>query len=292
MVDLHTHSYFSDGYSSPSDVVNNAYNKGVRCLALTDHDTTEGIDEFLKTAETHPDLKPIIGCELSANFNDVNTEKEVHVLALGIKNLPTFNSFVKKTADIRKDGVLKRVELLQNKGFDITKDEVLAINVGTLTNVEIVKAMKKKGLIKTKDDLSDTLNPDSKSPFKKGGYAYYNIYNLFPDISEVIKNINESGAFSVLAHPYRLCLSDNDLLIYIKKLKDYGLCGIECYHSNHSLEETDFYLKIAKDLDLIVTGGSDHHAKEEQKQKEYGMSNKLQMRIPLDIANIFNKENS
>jgi predicted metal-dependent phosphoesterase TrpH len=97
MIDLHTHSNYSDGLYSPTEIVAEAYAKGVRCLALTDHDTCEGIPEFLGACKEYPDLHPIIGCELSARFTD---DVCVHILALNVKNPEILTAFGKKAIGI------------------------------------------------------------------------------------------------------------------------------------------------------------------------------------------------
>jgi predicted metal-dependent phosphoesterase TrpH len=288
MVDLHTHSYFSDGIFSPTEVVEKAYKKGVRILALTDHDTIDGIPEFFEAGKKHTDLKQIVGCEASANFNDYDPEKEVHILALDIKKQERFKDFVRTTQKIREEGVFQRIKLIQKQGYDINKYEVLDKNFGTITNQDIVSVLIKKGIIKDKSDIqADTMSEGSKSPFKKGGFAYYSVYDKFYSSKETLKEIDKADAISSLAHPYRLELSDKDLEDFIKKLKSYGLRGIECYHSNHTLEQTEFYLKLAEKYNLLVSGGSDHHGKPDQIHKEYGMSNRLAREIPLNI-NILN----
>ncbi|MDR0423740.1 MAG: PHP domain-containing protein [Rickettsiales bacterium] len=285
MVDLHTHSYYSDGYFSPREVVERAYKRGVRILSLTDHDTIEGVSEFFEAGKEYSDLKQIVGCETSSNFNEINPESEVHILALGIKKQDKFSKFIKGTQKMRENGVFERIKLIQKQGYDISKYEVMEVCVGTMTNQDIIKAMIQKGLIKNKEDFNtETTNPNVKSPFKKGGFAYYNVYDGFPSTKETIKEISQSGALSVLAHPYRLGLEDKDLDLYVKKLKGYGLDGLECYHSNQTLEQTEYYLKLASKYDLLVSGGSDHHGKMDQIHKEYGMASRLQIEIPKDIS--------
>jgi predicted metal-dependent phosphoesterase TrpH len=274
MVDLHTHRIYSDVNILPEEVVEKAYNNGVRWLALTDHDTLQGIPDFLKAGKKYFDLHCIIGCETSSRFRE---KEEIHVLALKIEEPLKLSKYVKQMADVRFFGVMERIKLLQQHGYKINPDDVLKENVGVITNQDVTRFLIKNNIINNKDEI--------KGWAKKDGIAYYNIYNLFPDVKDTIDAINNSQAISVLAHPYKLNFNDKDLENYIKTLVEYGLQGIECYHSNHTILQTELYLNIAKKFNLIVTGGSDHHGKPEQTHKKFGMSNLLQQKIPENIAN-------
>ncbi|GMO56275.1 MAG: PHP domain-containing protein [Rickettsiales bacterium] len=290
MVDLHNHSVFSDGNYIPADVVEKAYQQGVRVLALTDHDTLQGIPDFLEAAKKFPDLKPIVGCELSANFNEYKENDEIHILALNIKDTTNFDKFIGRTREIRKLLTLERARLMKKKYPQVDIDELLEFNVGTLSNQDIVRYMVDKGIVKDKKELCIPVEGDEDkeiSPFKKGGFAHYNGYFLFPSPADTIKAINESGAVSSLAHPYKLKLDDDGLDKYIKKLADLGLQALEVYHSNQTIEQTELYIKIANKYNLSLTGGSDHHGKPEQLQKEYGWTNKKERKIPTEILNSF-----
>jgi predicted metal-dependent phosphoesterase TrpH len=275
MIDLHTHSVYSDGYFTPEEVVEKAYNKGVRTLALSDHDTLQQVPDFLEAAKKYPALKPIIACETSSRY-ELDDEKEVHILALGVKNLDILEQHIKKARFIRNAAVIERIKLLQQNGYDINFDEVILSCKGTFTNEHIKRILYTKKLV---PDVSEKL-----SFFKSGGIARCCVYPQFPNSKETIEAINASGAISVLAHPYKFELNDEDLTKYVKELTSYGLKGIEAYHSNQTLKETVFYLELAKKFNLFVSGGSDHHGKPEQMHKEYGWSNKLAQKIPEDLA--------
>ncbi|MDR2526474.1 MAG: PHP domain-containing protein [Rickettsiales bacterium] len=276
MVDLHTHSIHSDGRFTPEEVVDKAYNSGVRYLSLTDHDTISGIPEFLEASKKYKDIHPVIGCEVSARLTDVD---EIHILALGIKKLEQFDRFVQRSRYVRGFAVVERIKLLQQSGYNIGYDDILNSEnyKGTLTNEHVRSFIIREKII-TPENFKEL------KPFKNGGCAHLNVYGLFPTIKECLKAIHDAGAIAIMAHPYKVEVRNSILFELIKKMKDDGLDGLECYHSNHTLEQTETYLEFAEKLDMLVTGGSDHHGKEEQEYKEYGMSNKLEQKIPIELV--------
>lgn len=277
MVDLHTHSIFSDGFFTPTELVEKAYNKGVRLLALTDHDTVDGIPEFLKASKKYKDLNAVVGCEVSSNFTD---DSDVHVLALDIKDLEKISKYASKTNDLRRERVKLSIKTLQEMGYDIDYDrDIKKKDFGALTDRDITDILVERGII--------TDRKEAKSLVVKGGAAYHPMYKFFPKVLDTVRTINEAGAISVLAHPHSLKLSDEDLEKYVKNLVDNGLQGIECYHSKSTLEQTEYFLKLAKKFNLIITGGSDHHGKPDETYKDFGMANRLQQKIPNSITEYF-----
>jgi len=280
MIDLHTHSTFSDGLFTPEEIIEKAYKKGVRLLSLTDHDNVNGISDFLKYSKKFKDLNTIIGCEVSSNFNDVS---DVHILALNIKDLKRLSIYSGKTNDIRRERIKSSVKKLKENGYNIDYErDINCTEFKCLTNRNLANILLNKKLVKTFEE--------AKGLILNGGIAYCNFYPLYPKVKDSIDNIISSGAIAVLAHPHRLKLNNEELEKYIKKLVDHGLNGIECYHSTSTLEQTEFFLKLAKKFNLIITGGSDHHGVPEETYKEFGMSNRLQRKIPESIAEQFIKK--
>lgn len=276
---MHTHSIFSDGFFTPTEILEKAYNKGIRMLALTDHDTVDGIPEFLRESKKYAELNVLIGCEVSSKFTD---DADVHVLALNIKDTDKISKYANGTNDLRRERVKQSIKILQNNGYDIDYErDITKKDFGALTDRDITDILINKGIMNDRKE--------AKALVTKGGLAYCPMYSLFPNVIDTVNTINDSGAISVLAHPHTLKLNDEDLIAYIKNLVDNGLQGIECYHSNSTLEQTEFYCKLAKKFNLIITGGSDHHGKPDETHKDFGMSNRLQQKIPDEIMGYFEK---
>lgn len=277
MIDLHTHSIYSDGLFTPSELIKKAYEKGVKVIALTDHDTIDGIPEFLETSDQYDDLKPVIGCEISSRFTE---DSDVHILALNIKDLNKISEYANGTNELRRERIRQSIKTLQKHGYNINYEEdIIKKDYGSLTDRDLTDILLKKGFMNDRKE--------AKALVTKGGIAYHPMYAYFPNVIDSLKTISDSDAISVLAHPHTLKLNDEDLVTYIKNLVDNGLRGIECYHSNSTLEQTEFYKQLAKKFNLIVTGGSDHHGKPDETHKEFGMSNRLQQKIPSEIADLF-----
>jgi predicted metal-dependent phosphoesterase TrpH len=259
MIDLHTHSIFSDGNKTPAELVERANAIGVRTMALTDHDTVDGIPEFLATAKKYPDFRPIIGCEISAG----GEYDPLHILALNIKDVGVIAKYTAKIRKIRLECMKERIGLLQKAGIDITFGEVLKETVGTFTKVDLMRVMIKRRIA---TDVAEC-----KTYFAEGGVANFDNSELFPDRNEIVEAIINAKAIPVLAHPYKLKIDGEKLRNFVKELIGKGLMGIECYHSNHTAEQTQQYLNLAKEFNLIISGGSDYHAKEGE-TKELGFT--------------------
>lgn len=277
MLDLHTHSIFSDGFFTPTELLEKAYSKGIRLLALTDHDTVDGVSEFLEASKKYDDLHILVGCEVSSNFTD---DADVHVLALNIKDKEKISKHANGTNHLRRERIKLSIKTLQDNGYDIDYDrDIKKKDFGALNDRDITDILLNRGIMNNRDE--------AKALVKKGGIAYHPMYKFFSNVIDTINIINGAGAISVLAHPHTLKLNDEDLEKYIKNLVDNGLQGLECYHSNSTLEQTEFYLKLANKFNLIITGGSDHHGKPDETHKDFGISNRLQQKIPGKIAEYF-----
>ena len=264
LIDLHTHTKYSDGDLSPDELVRLAIEKRVDTLAITDHDTIDGIkqidknDPFIK--ETG--IKIINGIELTAKA----PKGRMHILGYGI--------------DLKNKELNKKMEELQNNSIN----SVLSI-------IEQIK--RDYGIIFSYQELKDLVNaphnigrPDIAKLCVKNGYAKtiqeaFDLYlidahqktrenNKGLSHEECIKLILNSGGIPVLAHPHSLELNEKELLLLIKEMINNGLQGIEVYHSNHSEEQTNLYLKIAHKYSLLISGGTDYHGKSVKPDIELG----------------------
>ncbi len=246
--DLHLHSTFSDGSFTPAELVKTAAEKGLTTIALADHDTVEGIPEAIKAGEKY-EVEVIPALEFSAFWN----KAEIHILGYFID----YNSpeLLNKTEEIftarieRARGMVKRLNQL---GIAISFQEVEEIAGDEyIGRPHIARAMMSAGYI---EEMGEAFTDEF---IGNGGKAYLSKYQLTPE--KAISLINRSGGISVLAHPVFINHGEPFDRAGIRKLADAGLAGVEVYHSRHSSETSRYYLEIAEELGLIVTGGSDFH---------------------------------
>lgn len=249
MIDLHTHSTFSDGTKTPTELIEMAHTIGLKAIALTDHDVIDGIEEFQKAAQKYPDLMAINGTELAVHHT-VNIE----ILALGIGDLTPYRHRQNELKDIRSQANEKRLKALQALGLDISWQDVAIDENGKpralIGKPHFAQALFQKGYIRHPDEAySKYLN--------KGCPAYVQRQN--PTLKETIDFIRQTDAFAVLAHPILTGLNNTDLFELLKNLKSMGLQGVEVFHSDQSEEQSKTYFKMTQELNLIATGGSDYH---------------------------------
>ena len=247
MIDLHTHTTFSDGTYSPEEIIKLCHKSNLKAIAITDHDTIDGI-KYARDIAKELNIELIEGIEFSADYKGI----EIHVLGyfLDIENkeLLSLLEDLKISRDKRNKELIKK---LNDIGLDISFEYVKSLsNGGLITKAHFGKAIVKKGYAKTmKEAFSLYLG--------KGKPAY--VSRVLISYKDAIKYILNAGGIPVLAHPMIYKLSDKDLEIAIKDLKDSGLKGIECYYPSNSLSQTNFLLSLAKKYDLKVTAGSDFH---------------------------------
>lgn len=250
MIDLHCHSTASDGTDSPTRIIEKAHEIGLAAIALTDHDVVDGLDEFQAAAAKYPDLWAINGTELAVDCPGASVE----ILALDIKDTAPFRERQKKLIVFRDQALAERLSKLNELGLEITADDVYLKPDGSRRNVvgrpHIAAALLQKGYVATIQEAFERY-------LKRGAAAYVPKRN--PPLRETIEFICRHNAVASLAHPIHTRLDDESLFNLLKKMKDYGLQAMECYHSNHTPADTQKYLQMAKRLGLFATGGSDYH---------------------------------
>lgn len=247
MIDLHSHTTASDGEKTPEELIDLALSKKLSAIAITDHDTISG----LKSAFEYSKDKNIIfvpGVELEADVD----KGQMHILGLFID---FENKELNNMLDKIKQGRINRNNLFLQEfnkmGFEITLEDLQKVSGGKIIGKpHFAKVFLQKNYIHTKSDIFD--NYFNKPPLcliKKTRYT--------PEV--IIKLIKKSNGIAVLAHPQSLKLEDNELEEKIKELISFGLDGLECYHSNQTLEQMQKYKALAKKFNLLVTKGSDYH---------------------------------
>ncbi|MDK2967012.1 MULTISPECIES: PHP domain-containing protein [Lacrimispora] len=246
-VDLHVHSNASDGTLTPAKVVELAAQKGLSAIALTDHDTIEGIPEAQEAAKNLP-LEVIPGIELSC----VYLGEEIHILGLYVDL--SDKEFLAQTDQLKEIRIKRNEEMInrfQKAGIDITLCEVQAGNPDTvITRAHFARILLEKGYVNSMDQA-----------FKKY-LSYTGPYcprkeKITPE--HAIKILGNCGASPILAHPYQYHLGDKKTEELVSYLKELGLHGLEVYHSSNNQYESGKLKKLAKKYQLFPTGGSDFH---------------------------------
>jgi 3',5'-nucleoside bisphosphate phosphatase len=243
--DLQLHSTASDGSDSPSEVVRRAARKGYSAIALTDHDTTEGVPEAAAQA-VKLGLELIPACELST-LDD--SDRQIDILAYGIDvGDEDFQAALNTIRSGRLGRAFLMVQRLNELGHAVSWERVQAIAGGeNIGRPHVARAMVEAGVIASiKDAFTSEFILD-------GGRCYVQRVKITP--AEAIDQIHRAGGVAVAAHPGRTALTDAE----IASLTAAGLDGIEVHYPRHSKAETLRFLELAGRLDLLVTGGSDDH---------------------------------
>lgn len=251
MIDLHTHSCYSDGEYTPNELILKAKREGIKIISITDHDTILGLKNINLSQQEKVGITIIPGIELSVKVN----RGQMHILGYGID---IYNQELnEKIEELKNNSIYSVIAMLVQikKDYNITftTDEILNIlnSKGNIGRPDIAKLCIKHAYSKTvKEAFNKYLEPANQkiSPVKKGISE-----------TECIRLIKGAGGIAVLAHPKTLKCSDKELDSIVKKLKEHGLEGIEAYHSIHSPDEIEKYLELAKKYNLLVSGGSDYH---------------------------------
>lgn len=247
MIDLHTHSTYSDGTYSPQELINMAYEKGLKAIAITDHDTIEGINYAIDISK-ELNIELINGIEFSADYKGI----EIHILGyfLDITNKNLLN-LLKELEKTREKRNLELIKKLNNIGVNISLDYIKSLSsYGLITKAHFATALLNKGYVKSRNEAFSLY-------LGKGKPAY--VQRVLISYEEAINFILDAKGIPVLAHPIIYKLSEKDLNIAVKDLKDKGLCGIECYYPSNTLNQTNFLIELAKKYNLKITGGSDFH---------------------------------
>lgn len=246
-VDLHTHSTRSDGTFTPAQLVQIAIEKGLSAFALTDHDTTIGIEEAMAAAEG-TDVEVIPGIELSTKY----LERDVHIVGLFYDYQdPEFKEAVKEFSDARDIRNRKMCDLMCEAGLPIPYDELVADNPGAvITRANMAKFLLKKGAISKISDAFDKYIGDD---------CPYFIPREKITPQKAVSFLLRFHGIPILAHPFQYNLGDEGLDTLVRELKEVGLMGIEAYYCKHTPEMTEKVKTLAAKYDLLLSGGSDFH---------------------------------
>jgi hypothetical protein len=253
--DLHVHSSASDGRYSPAEIVQKAIDSGLKVIALTDHDTVDGIKPALSAARAFPDLMVIPGVEISTDI----TKGEVHVLGYFIEYTnQSFRTSLEKMRNSRLERARKMVEKLIELGCKIEWERVREIaGEGSIGRPHIAQALLEKGYIGDfKEAFSKYIGHDCP--------AYVEREKLTP--VQAVQLILSVNGLPVLAHP--LTIAEPEAVV--RELKVNGLVGIETYYGDYSANEIDLLLSLARKYNLIPVGGTDYHGVDDKSELMLG----------------------
>jgi len=257
--DLHTHTDRSDGRLSPAQLVQRAVERRLRVLAVTDHDTVEGVDAAVAAAEPH-DLTVLAGAELSVSLDDA----ELHLLAYGFDSgHDGLGERLGAMQEARRHRAWEMVDRLRKQGLEV-EDAALRQQLSTTTapgRPHVAAALVRSGHVDTLDDAFDRY-------LGRDGPGFV-AQPAFP-ADEALSLIHDAGGIGVLAHPGHWTPT-----LHVRRLVAAGLDGIEVYHPSHGSSLRTYYRRMARSYDLLVTGGSDFHghtAREETRLGEIGLN--------------------
>jgi predicted metal-dependent phosphoesterase TrpH len=243
--DLHLHTTASDGRLEPREIVSLAARVGLDVIAVTDHDTIEGVVPALAAAQASPSLTVIPGVEINTDV----PRGEVHILGYFIDYTDKkLAATLQKLRDSRRERAQKMIAKLGKLGMKIDWQRVSElVRGGSVCRPHIAQALFEKGYVGSEKEAFDKY-------IGHDGPAYVERYKLLP--IEVVKLILDAKGLPVLAHPADIAGLDE----LVPKLKAVGLVGLEVYYRDYSSEIVARLAKIAEKYDLIPTGGTDYHA--------------------------------
>lgn len=242
VADLHIHTHFSDSTSPPEEVVYQANRAGLACIAITDHDTVDGVAPTIEAAKKF-EIEVVAGIEMSCQLNS----RDIHMLAYCIDyEDPTLIKLLAKMSDSRKMRMSEMIDRLSAMGHGgIALEEVCALSEDSVGRPHLAQIMIEKGVVKNYREAFDKY-------LAEGQPLFVDKYKQSP--IEAIECIKAAGGIAVLAHPMATLVDE-----LIPQFVEAGLGGLEVFYPHNTQATTDFYARIAKKHNLVATGGSDAH---------------------------------
>lgn len=247
MIDLHAHTSASDGTYSPKELVTLAKSEGIEAIAITDHDTIEGVPEALEAGEKIG-LEVIPGVEISIDHQPGS----MHVLGLFLdienKKLIEYLTVLQTSRSSRNP---KIIEKLNELGLAISMEDVQKISGGgQVGRPHIAAALLKDGYVSSNQQAFDKY-------LKKGAIAYFERSRLTRE--ETVDMIHGAGGLVILAHPNTLGVNGSSFSNLMSELKEVGFDGLEVFYNSHSQSDEDRLMKIVDKNGFIISGGTDFH---------------------------------
>lgn len=247
IADLHTHSTASDGQYTPSELVRLAKEQGIDLLALTDHDTTDGLAELVQTGAKQG-LQVIRGIELSAREYPT-----FHLLGYGIDpDAPTLSALCREMKAGRDARSERIINFLREQGVDIPLAEVEELAGGNIIGrPHFAQVLTRHGYVAD--------NREAFNRYLDTEEFRSRVERPKPFARTCVEAIKAAGGKASLAHPYQIGVDNGTLERIVQELCGWGLDAIECYYPRHTSEQRSFYLHLTQKYQLHITGGSDFH---------------------------------
>lgn len=257
-VDLHTHTLISDGTFSPEQLVQAAVDLKIDLLAITDHDTMDGLERaqryVLEQVQT-PDIKIVLGVEISSQWSRPNTKKSygVHIVALNMQDETPIKAMLENQKKIRAERAKVICGLLEKCiGFDIYPDVVAKVDghADRVTRTHIAKTLVEKNIVSRPQQAFDRF-------LKEGKKAFVKFEGI--GLKETIEVIHASQGLAVLAHPTRYDLSATNIRYLIELFASLGGDAVELPPSIEPASTRQMVDRMIEQFDLAVSIGSDFH---------------------------------
>ena len=248
-VDLHTHSTASDGTFSPSGLVDLAVKKGLSAIALTDHDTVDGLEEAIRhSEENYPDFEVVPGIE----YSTVRNGKDVHIVGLYIDYKDEeYRAGLQEFIDSRTRRNRKICEKLTDAGMPVTYEELVEANPGAvITRAHFGRLLLAKGYVKSISEAFDRFIGD-RCP------CYVPREKITPQMA--IEQILKAKGVPILAHPVLYGLGKDAMDELVGEMKEAGVVGIEALYATYTPQDERDMRALATKYDLLISGGSDFH---------------------------------
>ncbi len=251
MVDLHTHSSYSDGTFSPLQLIQAAAQIGLSAIALTDHDTTGGLDEFIRYGK-EMQVPTVPGVEISVD-SKLPGNGHIHILGLFINHRSReLNEKLAFLVKHRSERARKMVDALNSLGIPVTLSELMAeVGEGSIGRPHVARVLMKHRVVNSVQEAFDRF-------LSKGKPAYIEKVKLSE--AETIQLIHSAEGLAILAHPHYMNFATfADTRKKILQLKEMGLDGVEAFYPEMPAEFHTALIELAHEADLVISGGTDFH---------------------------------
>lgn len=245
--DLHTHSAASDGQYTPTELVELAKENGLHILALTDHDTVDGLTEAVCAGE-RLGVRVIRGIEFSAREYPA-----LHILGYGFDpSAPVLAELCRELKEGRDQRAPRIIAFLAEQGADIPLAEVEELAGGRIVGrPHFAQVLVRHRYVASNREAFDRYLDTEE--------FHRRVERPKPPARVCVESIRAAGGKASLAHPYQVGLGDRELEALVRRLAGFGLDAIECFYPKHTPEQQEFYLRLAEKYRLHITGGSDFH---------------------------------
>ena len=250
-IDLHIHTFNSDGYFSPTKIIDLSKTNNTNFIAISDHDTINGLNEFHRNLQ--PGMIGVDGVEFSSFTQLENKKVKLHILGYGFeKNNTELLKLLNEQKEKRLKSHKKLLEFLKQQLTELPEKSISQIDMERYCwfDREIIKCMEQE---KYSPDIVEYY----REYFKNNKFSYGKDYDLAAN--RVIDGIKSANGLVVLAHPMAYKLSREDIIKIIRKLTELGIDGVEVYQSDCSYEDSLYLNEMAKKYNLLCSVGSDFH---------------------------------